>query len=61
VICLALPLSGRSGALLDADRISAMKPGAWLVNTARGGLVDRDALVEALESGHLTRYAGDTW
>jgi formate dehydrogenase len=61
VVCLALPLSGRSGALLDADRLAAMKPGAWLVNTARGALVDRDPLVEALESGRLAGYAGDTW
>ena len=38
-----------------------MKKGSWLANTARGAIVDRDALVEALESGHLADYAGDTW
>lgn len=61
VVCLALPATGRAGALLDREHLAVMKPGAWLVNTARGGLVDRDALIEALESGRLAGYAGDTW
>lgn len=61
VICLALPLRSGSKALFDAERLAAMKPGSWLVNTARGAIVDRDALVEALEKGQLAGYAGDTW
>jgi formate dehydrogenase len=61
VICLALPLMDGSQALFGPERLKAMKPGAWLVNTARGAIVDRDALVEAVESGHLAGYAGDTW
>ena len=61
VICLALPLMDGSQALFGPERLKAMKPGAWLVNTARGAIVDRDALVEAIESGHLAGYAGDTW
>ena len=61
VICLALPLMDGSQALFGRERLAAMKPGAWLVNTARGAIVDRDAVVEALESGHLGGYAGDTW
>ncbi|MET7638678.1 NAD-dependent formate dehydrogenase [Streptomyces sp. NPDC005438] len=61
VVCLALPLQGESRALFDARRLAAMKPGSWLVNTARGAIVDRDALVESLEKGHLAGYAGDTW
>ncbi|WP_019549380.1 NAD-dependent formate dehydrogenase [Streptomyces sulphureus] len=61
VVCLALPLSSESRSLFGRERIAAMKPGSWLVNTARGALVDTDALVEALESGHLAGYAGDTW
>jgi formate dehydrogenase len=61
VICLALPLMDGSQALFGPERLRAMKKGSWLVNTARGAIVDRDALVEALESGHLAGYAGDTW
>jgi formate dehydrogenase len=61
VICLALPLMEGSQALFGPERLKAMKQGAWLVNTARGAIVDRDALVEEIESGHLAGYAGDTW
>ncbi|WP_329454521.1 NAD-dependent formate dehydrogenase [Streptomyces sp. NBC_01497] len=61
VVCLALPLMEGSKALFGRERLAAMKPGSWLVNTARGGIVDTDALVEAVESGHLAGYAGDTW
>jgi formate dehydrogenase len=38
-----------------------MKRGAYLINTARGKLVERDAVVRALASGHLAGYAGDVW
>lgn len=38
-----------------------MKKGSWLVNTARGAIVDRLAVKEALESGHLNGYGGDVW
>ncbi len=52
VVC-ALPLTAETTNMLDAAAFRAMKPGAYLVNVARGGLVDDDALVAALESGHL--------
>ena len=38
-----------------------MKRGAYLINTARGKICDRDAVVRALESGQLAGYAGDVW
>ncbi|MGH9974616.1 MAG: NAD(P)-dependent oxidoreductase, partial [Nitrososphaeraceae archaeon] len=45
--------------MFDRNLIFRMKKGAYLVNTARGKIVDTAALVEALEVGHLAGYAGD--
>ena len=53
VVSVHLRLSPESTGLLDRDRLARMRPGAILVNTARGAIVDEQALVEALHGGHL--------
>ena len=57
IVSLHLPLVPETERLIDAAALQRMQPGAILVNTARGGLVDEPALVGALQSGHL-RAAG---
>ena len=53
VVSLHLALNEETNRFLDAGRIGMMKPGAVLLNVSRGGLVDEDALAEALHAGHL--------
>jgi phosphoglycerate dehydrogenase-like enzyme len=52
-VVLALPLTTDTADLFDAATLGQMKPGAWLINVARGGLVDERALVRALREGPL--------
>ena len=57
VVSLHLLLNDETRGFLSRERIAAMKPGAILVNTARGALVDEAAMIDALKSGHI-RHAG---
>ncbi len=53
VLSLHCPLTGETRSMIGADQIAAMPAGSFLVNTARGGVVDTVAVIEALASGHL--------
>ena len=59
IVTLHTPLDATTHHLLDRRRIDRLKPGASVVNTGRGGLLDTDALIEALESGRLGGVALD--
>jgi len=61
VVTINAPLHPETENLFDAAMIARMKRGAYLVNTARGKIANRDAVAEALRSGHLAGYAGDVW
>ena len=61
VVTINAPLHPETEGLFDDRLISTMKRGAYLVNTARGKICDRDAVARALESGQLAGYAGDVW
>jgi len=61
VVTINAPLHPETEHLFDDALIGKMKRGAYLVNTARGKICDRDAVARALESGQLAGYAGDVW
>jgi formate dehydrogenase len=61
VVSIHAPLHPETEHLFDDKLLNKMKRGAYLINTARGKICDRDAIVRALESGQLAGYAGDVW
>src|SRR6186713_2338816 len=61
VVTINAPLHPETEHMFNDALISKMKRGAYLVNTARGKICDRDAIARALESGQLAGYAGDVW
>jgi formate dehydrogenase len=61
VVTINAPLHPETENLFNAELIGKMKRGAYLVNTARGKICDRDAVARACESGQLAGYAGDVW
>lgn len=61
VVTINTPLHPETEHLFNDELIAQMKRGAYLVNTARGKICDRDAVARALESGRLAGYAGDVW
>lgn len=61
VVTINAPLHPGTEHLFDDELLATMKRGSYIVNTARGKICDRDAIVRALESGQLAGYAGDVW
>ena len=59
IVTLHVPLMEATTGLIGAEELSLMKPGAYLINTARGGLIREEDLYEALESGALRGFAAD--
>ncbi|MEM6664124.1 MAG: NAD-dependent formate dehydrogenase [Pseudomonadota bacterium] len=61
VVTINCPLHPETEHLFNAQMLKRMKRGSYLINTARGKICDRQAIVDALESGQLAGYAGDVW
>jgi formate dehydrogenase len=61
VVTINCPLHPETEHMFDDKLIAKMKRGAYIVNTARGKICDRDAVAIALENGQLAGYAGDVW
>ncbi|KAK3056044.1 formate dehydrogenase (NAD+) [Extremus antarcticus] len=61
VVTINCPLHEKTRGLFNKELLSKMKKGAWLVNTARGAIVVKEDVAEALKSGQLRGYGGDVW
>ncbi|KAJ3487344.1 hypothetical protein NLJ89_g11721 [Agrocybe chaxingu] len=61
LVTINCPLHEGTRGLINADLLNHFKKGAWIVNTARGAICDRDAIAAALARGQINGYAGDVW
>lgn len=61
IISLHIPLNDSTRGIFNAETIAKMKPGGILINTARGGVIDEDAAIDALRAGHLGGLALDVF
>ncbi|MBM6550079.1 hydroxyacid dehydrogenase [Marinomonas ostreistagni] len=61
ILSLHCPLTDQTRAIINAENIAKMPVGSYIVNTARGGLIDEEALVAAIQSGHLAGAGLDTF
>ncbi|KAJ7346781.1 NAD-dependent formate dehydrogenase [Mycena albidolilacea] len=61
VVTVNCPLHEGTRGLVNDELLKHFKKGAWLVNTARGAICDKDAVARALASGQLSGYSGDVW
>lgn len=61
VVTVNCPLHEGTKGLVNTELLKHFKKGAWLVNTARGAICDKDAVAAALKSGQLSGYSGDVW
>jgi len=61
IVTINCPLHEKTKGMFNKELISKMKKGSWLVNTARGAIVVKEDVAEALKSGHLNGYGGDVW
>ena len=61
VVTINCPLHPETEHLFNDELINKMKKGAYIVNTARGKICDKDAIARAIESGQLSGYSGDVW
>ena len=61
IVSLHVPLDGTTKGMIAGAELAMMRPGAVLINAARGGLIDEDALAQSLESGQLAGAAADVF
>lgn len=61
IVTLHVPLDASTRGMIGAAELSLMRPGSFIINAARGGLIDEDALADALERGHLAGAACDVY